>query len=248
MKLVLAMVWVLAWCAINGGIYWVFLNTPESTVWALGASALLGVAMMIFDGLTVTGAMSILANGWSRASLLRAVRAVPSIIPASIIVLLFWWTTLRAETWLVMREGQISAWFIARFGIADVTWMFRALHYAALWLRWVVAIMLALSLMAGFVSVGARAMAQFAWLRRALHPRALFLATLWFLVLVALPWKYLVPWRPAGLPPTSVELAFIAAKLSVAAILFALAVVLIIREASGLVPPPRDPQPATQAA
>ena len=38
--------------------------------------------------------------------------------------------------------------------------------------------------------------------------------TLWFALLVAAPWVYLAPWRPAGLPPTSVELAFIASKLS----------------------------------
>ena len=43
----------------------------------------------------------------------------------------------------------------------------------------------------------------------------------WFAVLIALPWLYLVPWRPAGLPATSIELAFIVAKLSVTAILMA---------------------------
>ena len=248
MRLALATLWVLVFCIINGGIYWLFLNTPESTVWALGASAVLGLIMLIFDGLTVTGAMAILANGLSRASVMRAVRAIPSIIPASLIVILVWWITLRAESWVVMREGQINAWFIARFGWGDVSWLFRSVHYGAMWLRWVVALMLALSLMSGFVSVGARAIAQFAWLRRALHPRTLFLSTLWFLVLIALPWKYLVPWRPAGLPPTSVELAFIVSKLSVAAVLFAVGVTLMIREASGAVPPPRDPQAAEQAA
>jgi hypothetical protein len=217
-------------------------------VWTLGASALLALIILILDGLTITGAMTILANGLSRASLARAMRAIPSIIPASIVVLVIWWMTMRAETWMAMREGQISAWFIARFGWADVTALYRFVHYVAMWLRWVVAAMLALSLISGFVSVGARALAQFAWLRRALHPRALLLGSLYFIVLIALPWKYLVPWRPAGLPATSVELAFIVSKLSVAAALFAVAVVLMMREAAGAVPGPRDTEEAAQVA
>ena len=248
MRLLLATIWVLIGCAINGGLYWVFLNTPESTVWTLGASAVLAVIITMLDGFTITGATSILSNGLSSSGLRRAVRAIPSVIPASIIVLLTWWLTLRAETWMTMREGQVSAWFIARFGWADVTWLFRGVHYVALWFRWVVSFMLALSLMSGFVTSGARALAQGAWLRRALHPRALLLASLYFIVLIALPWKYVVPWRPAGLPPTSVEFAFIAAKLSLAAILFAFAVVMMIREASGQTPPPRDLHEAEQAA
>jgi hypothetical protein len=43
---------------------------------------------------------------------------------------------------------------------------------------------------------------------------------------------YLVPWRPKGLPPSSVEFAFIVAKLSLSAILFAIGAALITYEAS----------------
>ena len=86
--------------------------------------------------------------------------------------------------------------------------------------------------MAGFVAVGWRALAQAAWLRRALRPRAIAAATLWFGGLIALPWIYLVPWRPQALPPTSIEFAFIVAKLSVSAILFAVGAALMTYEAS----------------
>ena len=72
-----------------------------------------------------------------------------------------------------MRSGQISAWFIARFGWDDVSWLFTAIRYVAQWLRWVIAALLALSLMAGFVAIGWRALAQAAWIRRALRPRAI---------------------------------------------------------------------------
>ena len=248
MRFTLAALWILIGSAINGGLYWVFLNTPESTVWTLAASAVLAFVMMMLDGLTVTGAIAILGNGMSRSSLMRAVRAIPSIIPASAIVLVIWWLTLRAETWVTLRNGQINAWFIAQFGWADVSWLFRSVHYLAMWLRWVVAFMLALSLMSGFVAVGARALAQAAWLRRALHPRALIFASLVFIVLIALPWKYVVPFRPASLPATSVEMVFIAGKLLLTAVLFAVAVTLMIREAGGAVPPPPDPREAAQVA
>jgi hypothetical protein len=62
------------------------------------------------------------------------------------------------------------------------------------------------------------------------------LASLWFVVLIALPWGYLVPWRPAWLPPTAAELAFSVVRLSIAATLVAAGTALIIREGS-----PRTP-------
>ena len=251
MRFLVAVLWVLIGCAFNGGVYWLFLNTPESTVWTLAASGILALVIVVLDGLTITGATSILANGLSRTAIGRALRAIPSIVPASLTVLVIWWLTLRGEDWVTLRQGQINAWFIARFGWADVTWIYRAVHYLGMWLRWVVAFMLAVSLVAGWISVGVRAMAQFAWVRRALRPRALLLGSLYFVVLIALPWKYLVPWRPAGLPPTSAEFVFIAAKLSFAAMLFAVAVTLMIREAGGSAPasdPNAAPSPIIPAA
>jgi hypothetical protein len=59
---------------------------------------------------------------------------------------------------------------------------------------------LALSLMAGFVAIGWRALTSRVVPPRA-APRAIAAARLvWRLI--ALPWIYLVPWRPASLPPT----------------------------------------------
>jgi len=248
MRLALAAAWILIGSAVSAALYWQFLLTPESTVFALIASGLLAIVALMLAALTITGAIAIWGNGVSRSSLMRALRSIPSILPALVIVLLFWWITLRAETWVAMRSGPINAWFIARFGWSDVSWLFRTVHYSAMWLRWIVAPMLALSLMSGFVAVGVRAMTQVAWLRRALHPRSLVFASLLFVVMIALPWKYIVPWRPASLPPTAVQLTFITVKLSLAAITAAVALALIIREASGAVPPPRDPHEAAQAA
>ena len=118
-----------------------------------------------------------------------------------------------------------------------------AVSYACL----VMAALLALSLMAGFVAIGWRALAQPAWLRRALRPRTIASATVWFGGLIALPWIYLVPWRPQGLPPTSIEFAFIVAKLSLSVILFAIGAALVAYEASRSPMLPSDPGSATEA-
>ena len=238
MRLALAALWILAGAAVTGGVYWGFLITPESTVWALMVSALLAIVALGLAGFTAGGAIAMWWHGASMTGVKQALRSIPGVIPAALIVWIIWWIAHRAEVWLTMRSGQISAWFIARFGWDDMSWLFTAFGIAADWFRWVIAGLLALSLMAGFVSIGWRALAQGAWVRRALRPRAIAGATLWFGALIALPWLYLVPWRPENLPPTSIEFAFIVAKLSVSAILFAVGAALIVYEASRLPPAP----------
>ena len=102
--------------------------------------------------------------------------------------------------------------------------------------------------LAGIAAIGWAALGQAAWIRRALHPRAIVLATFWFVALIALPWIYLVPWRPKGLPASSIEFAFIVAKLSATAILFAIGAALITYEATRVKGRPTDPSTAVAAA
>ena len=161
-------------------------------------------------------------------------------IPAALILLVLWWVTTHAEAWIAMRSGQINAIFIARLGWADVSCFFTAVHRAAQWTRWVLGALLALSLVAGFVAIGWSALAQAAWVRRALRPRTLIVGTIEFILLVALPWIYLVPWRPKQIPVSSAEFAFIVAKLSVSAILCAVGVALMAYEASRTPPSPTE--------
>ena len=236
MRLALATLWILAGSVLTAGVYWGFLITPESTIWALMVSGALALVALALAGLTASGAIAMWWHGASLTAVRRAVRSIPGVIPAALIVLLIWWLANRAEAWIAMRSGAINAWFIARFGWDDVSWLFAGIGYVADWFRWVIAALLALSLMAGFVAIGWRSLAQAAWLRRALRPRAIAAATLWFGGLIALPWIYLLPWRPQALPPTSIEFAFIVAKLSLSAILFAIGAALVVYEASRLPP------------
>jgi hypothetical protein len=242
MKLTLATIWILLGGVVIGGLYWGFLITPVSTALALAASAVLALVVLALLGLIANGAIEIWSRGFSLAGLRRALGSIGSVIPAGLIVLLLWWMTSRAESFVVESSGQISAWFIARFGWDDMSWLFTTIRYGAAWLRWVLGVMLALSLMAGVLAIGWRAIAQAAWITRALRPRALLGATLWFAALIVLPWMYLVPWRPENLPATTIEMVFIVSKLAIAAILGALGMALISREASRdlphVVPPP----------
>jgi hypothetical protein len=241
MRLALATLWIMVGCVLTATVYWAFLITPESTVWALVMSAMLAIAAIALAGLTASGAIAMWWHGASISGVRRALESVHGVIPAAAIVWVIWWLAHRVEVWITMRRGPINAWFIARFGWDDLSWLFAAIGLAADWFRWVIAALLALSLMAGFVAIGWRALAQPAWLRRALRPRAIAGATRWFGALIALPWIYLLPWRPEGQPPTSIEFAFIVAKLSVSAILFAIGAALVTYEASRVPVWPGDP-------
>ena len=143
-----------------------------------------------------------------------------------------WWLVGGVTDRVTIFSGPITAWFIASLGWDDVSWLFTGINWLALWLKWVVAPVLAVSMMAGIIGGGWGALAHLSWARHALSPLTLALATLAAGALVSAPWIYLVPWRPGWLPATSLELGFIIAKLSLTALLMAIGVALIIRQAT----------------
>ena len=248
MRLVLVTAWILLCAAVTAGAYWGFLNTPESTVAALALSALLLLISVALLSFTINGAITLWSNAWSVPVMKRAFARLPSIIPALLVFAVFWWLAFRIDTWIALRSGGINAWFIAQFGWSDVWWFFTAVRFITTFLRWVVGGLLAVSLMGGIAAIGWRAVVRPQWVRRGMRPRALALGTLWFVVLIVLPWMYLVPWRPSWLPHSTAELVFIAAKLSLAAILIATGVALMIREATGIQFPPPGRNLSTLAA
>ena len=232
MRLVSVALWILAGAALTGGVYWSFLITPESTIGALAASVLLIVTAALLAAMTLSGAIVGWRHGLSTSHLRAASAGVPASLPAAIVAAVIWWLVGSATDRITIYSGPINAWFIASFGWDDVSWLFTGITWLAAWLTWVVAPMLALSLMSGILADGWRTLAGVRWMTRALAPLPLGLATVACGVLVAAPWVYLTPWRPEGLPATSLELAFIMAKLSVTALLMATGVALIIRQAS----------------
>ena len=222
MRLAIVSGWLLAGAALSGGAYWTFLNTPESTVWALMASASLLLISLLLVGTTVNAAILMWTHGPSWQAITGAARRAPAVVPAALVVIAMWWLVSHGERWITMRSGPINAWFIAEFGWDDMSWLFTTIAYAAAWAQWLLAPVIALWLMASFVH-GAK---------HRLSLRRVAIASVWFGVLVVLPWRYLVPWRPGGIPPTSIEAVFIATKLITAAAIMAAGAALIIREAS----------------
>lgn len=232
MRLVAVTLWILAGAALTGGAYWSFLITPESTVWMLAVSAVLLLTALFLVSLTIGGAIIGWRDGVSSRLLRSAIAAVPAVIPAALLVAIIWWLTGSATDRITVYSGQINAWFIATLGWDDVWWLFSGVAWLAAWLKWVVAPILALAMMGRVIAEGWRALAGLAWQRHALAPVTLAVATLLFAVLVAAPWIYLAPWRPANLPATTIELMFIIAKLKITAVLMATGVALIIRQAT----------------
>ena len=230
MRLVTVTLWLLAGAALTGGVYWSFLITPESTGWSLAASALLLITAAFLLALTISGAAVGWRQGVSTSHIRTAVAGVPGIVPAALIAALFWWLADSVTDLMTLYSGNIKAWFIASFGWDDVAWLFTGVGWLAAWLKWVVGPVLALSLLGAILSQGWRGLASVTWITRALAPLPLVTATLLFAALVAAPWIYLTPWRPEDLPPTSVELAFVIAKLAVTALLMAIGVALIVRQ------------------
>ena len=232
MRLVSVTLWILAGAALTGGAYWSFLVTPESTVGALAASSLLIITAAFLAAVTVGGAILGWRDGLSASHLRTTIAGVPAAVPGALVVFAVWWLVGRATDSVTIYSGQINAWFIASFGWDDVSWLFTGIAWFSVWLKWVVAPMLALSLMASVLVAGWRTLTGMRWVTRALAPLSLGIATIAFGVLIAAPWTYLTPWRPEGLPATSIELAFIIAKLSVTALLMASGLALIIRQAT----------------
>jgi hypothetical protein len=225
--------WLLVGLAVAGGVYWGFLNTPESTVLALLLSAVLAIATLVVVAISVNGASLAWSFGWSGNVIKRSISGVPAFIVAALVGGAIWWATGASLAWVSSYSGQISAWFIARFGWADASSFFNAIAWAGRWLQWVVGPLVALSLL-GSMLIGEWSSDRWRWIVRGLSPFRLTLATVWVGLFVAAPWMYLLPWQPGGLPPTFVEMAFVAAKLGVVAVLAATGIALLVRES---VPP-----------
>ena len=224
-------VWLGLGITIGLALYWTFLTTPESNLAVLALSGLLAIALVVVSGVTVNGAVLATRRGaLTRATLGDALRGMPSFVLALVPAAVLWWVAAGAAAWAEAHAGEISAWFIATFGWADVTWLFPASAWALAWVRWIVGPVLSLSLLAALLGHGASGLAPARWCAPVWHWRVLGLATTWALLLVALPWQAAV-WRPIGVPPTWIEPALAAARLAAVALVMTVGLVLVIRAA-----------------
>jgi hypothetical protein len=248
MRLVLVTGWILSGAAVTGAAYWGFLNTPESTVLALASSALLVLLTLVVLSMTINGAIALWTHGSPAKALQQSITTIPAIVPALLVWALSWWIAASIDTRVALRSGEINAWFIASPGWDDMSWLFTAIGLFTAWLRCVFGALLAISMISAIGAIGWRGVVTRHWFRRALRLRTMIAATLWFVVLIVLPWTYLVPWRPDWVPPTGAELVFIIGKLSVAAFVMAAGVALMIYEVIRSPILPTGPHQQTLAA
>lgn len=218
--------WLAAGGVLLAALYWLFLITPESNQLTLAASALLGFGMIAFAAVTLNGAILLSQNATFSVAARRGLIGSHWFVMAAIPVILAWVLTRLGDGWMTRHSGEISAWFIATFGWADVTALFRIELWVSRWLRWVVFPVASISLLSALLGRGFAGLGDFRWLTRAWSWRTLSLATVAFLALLTLPWQ-MTMWRPS-LPPTWVEATVAGLRLGIAAILIAVGCALIV--------------------
>lgn len=220
--------WLTAIEAVAAGLYWALLSTPESNVAMLALSALLVLALLVVCGLGLEGAL----RAWSGESVWPGSAAgwlgPPfRLVPALVVLVLAGMAAGWIETRVEAGRGAITASLIARFGWADPEILFRIVNWLAAFLRWVIGPVLAVALferLSGRMRETLPAMPV-----GALADWKLLLTTAAGVLVVSWIWTVLSGWRPQGLPPNVVQVAFIGAKLLVVALTAALAAALALR-------------------
>lgn len=223
---------LLAGHAVVAGLYWAFLNVPESNVWMLALSALLVILMAAVSGWTEAAAVLAWTSEEPRRRIARRALGGPAWILASLAVYaLFWWITDRAASWHATYKGQIDAVLMARLGVTRTGVLHQAIGWILWAVRWVIGVSLGLGLFASGTMLGVRGLLVRVWFTRALALRRLLVIGLALGVLVMLPWRW-SGWRPRALPPTWMEPAFVAVKLGVLLLVAHIAWAIILREAA----------------
>ena len=222
--------WVLGGTSALTALYWLLLNTPETNALTLSASAMLLLALLVLSAIVVNTAVLMSRGSALGAAVGRGARGTPWFIAVLVPLGVAWWAITAADTWVSSHAGEINAWFIARFGWADISRLLQAAAWFLRWLGWVVAPLAALSLLAALLDHGASGVTRDGWLRRAWHWRTLLVATVIFAGLIVAPWQ-IAEWRPA-LPATWVEPTVAALRLLVVAVLWSAGAALLITLAS----------------
>lgn len=221
--------WLLGGHAAAFGVFWLLLQVPESSTLMLAVSLLLAIAIVLVAAAVNAGA----AAGWDLERLFsRGVRVGArrfwSALAAAVVFLVVWSITAALFEWHAGMRGQMDAAAIARTGSPNTAWAHAAIHWLLQFIRWTLGLSLAVTLVGTLVGPRDATAGQDAWPRAAFRPRRWLLITTWFVLLVVLPWSQ-VYWRPAGLS-LGVEPWFVAAKLSLIALLMAVGWALVLRE------------------
>ncbi len=208
-------VWLAVGHAVIGGFYWALINVPESSVFMLVLSGILVVLIAGSAGWVSMTALFVWLPGTAwREAMRRGARAVPGFVAGLVFFAAIWWVVGLAADWFAMRSGEIDAWMMMRFRSPNTAWLHRTIALVLAVVRDIVGLSLAVALAAWVGAKGWRQLLGSSWIRAALSRRHLATVGLAIVLLVALPWRA-IDWRPAALPPTWLEPAFVGLKLAV---------------------------------
>jgi hypothetical protein len=214
-RIVVVALWLFGGHAALGGLYWGFLNVPESNVLMLLLSALLALLLVIGAGVIDTTGLLLLRSGdWTwRTALGRSVRMLPAFVAAFALWLFVRWVCVRLLRYHEAHSGELDAWFIATFNWTRITWLHRTIDWLLHIIQFAVGTSLAITLLATAAAGSIADAVHPRWMRRALSPMQLAIIAVAFYGLIYAPWQA-VYWRPASLPATAVEVAFALTKLT----------------------------------
>ncbi|MEZ5285397.1 MAG: hypothetical protein R2712_11450 [Vicinamibacterales bacterium] len=150
-------------------------------------------------------------------------------LPPALTAAVVWWIIGAALAWLDRHSGEISAWFIATFDIADVTGLLAAVRYLAEWIRRIVVPFAALVWFAELLRHGWGPWLDRRSLARAFSPTRLIAVTIVAALTLWAPLAYGLYWMPDGLPASWVEPAVAALKFGAMALVAAIGLSLIAR-------------------
>lgn len=221
--------WLLGGHAVAFGVFWVLLQVPESSTAMLAVSLLLAAAIVLIAAAVNAGA----AAGWDlerpfSRGVMTGARRFWSALTAAVVFLVVWSITGALFEWHAGMRGQMDAAAIARTGSANTAWIHTTIHWVLQFIRWTLGLSLAVTLLGWLAGPRDATVRRGGWLRAAFRPRRWLLITVWFVLLVALPWSQ-VYWRPARVS-LGLETWFVAAKLSGIALLMAVGWALVLRE------------------
>jgi hypothetical protein len=213
-RIVMVALWLFVGHAALGGLYWGFLNVPESNVLMLILSALLALLLVVSAGVIDTMGLLWLrpVETW-RTALRRSLPALPAFLAALALWLIVRWICVRLLRYHEAHSGELDAWFIATFNWTRITWLHRTIDWILHVVQFVIGTSLAVTLLSTLAAGPIAGAFRANWLKRALSPLQLLIITVAFYGLIYLPWQA-VYWRPASLPATAVEVAFALTKLT----------------------------------
>lgn len=215
-RLIGAGLWLAVGHAVAFALYVALINVPDANIPMLLLTALLIITSVLTVALTEATVI-----GWlqSRDSLLQATtrgwkRAVPALLTGLALVAGIWTLASSADVWHEDHTGEIDAWAIATFDLAATGWLHRVIDAVLFVFCWIVGLSLGLSALCAFVLRGLPGgLLSGTWFRQAFSRMQLASVGMVVLTCFVLPWRAM-DWRPARLPSTWVELAFVGAKLA----------------------------------